>query len=248
MVKGVAIKFSSYEETVPKLLKLIKFDNELKKHDRVVLKPSLVDGDREISTRAEFVEQILKFCSENKNPGTEIFIAEGCDGMNTEDAFDKLGYRELSEKYGVGLIDLNNSETEGIERDDFLRFSEISYPKILKESFVISLPYLRGDNELEIAGSMANMVGAFPASKYKGFFSSTKNKIRKWPIKYAVHDILKCKMPEFAIIDASEMGGILAGQPLEMDKQATRAMKLDWKQISHIRLADESFHEKEKEE
>ncbi|OIO81781.1 hypothetical protein AUJ84_00080 [Candidatus Pacearchaeota archaeon CG1_02_32_132] len=247
MVKGVAIKFSSYGETIPKLLNLIKFDKELKKHDKIVLKPSLIEGEKEKSTKAEFVEQILKFCAENKNPGTEIFIAEGCDGADTENIFDKFGYRELSEKYGVGLIDLNHSETEVIERDDFLRFSDIYYPKILKESFVISLPFLREDNELEMAGSLSNMIGAFPSSKYTGFFSSNKNKIRKWPMKYAIHDILKCKMPEFSIIDASSKGGILAGQPLEMDKQAAKALKHDWKQIGHLKLVDEGFHEKDKD-
>lgn len=247
MVKGVAVRFGSYEETIPKLLRLIKFDNELKRHEKIVLKPNLFMGSKENSTRVEFVEQVLKFCVENKNPGTEIFIAEGCDSIDTEEAFDELGYRELSEKYGVGLIDLNHAETEVIENDDFLRFNEIHYPKILKDGFVISLPYLREDNELEMAGSLSNMIGAFPSSKYTGFFSSNKNKIRKWPMKYAIHDILKCKIPEFAIIDASSKGGILAGQPLEMDKQAAKALKHDWKQIGHLKLVDEGFHEKDKD-
>ena len=46
MVKGVAVKLKSYEETVPKLLKVIKFDEELKKHERIVLKVNL-SGENE---------------------------------------------------------------------------------------------------------------------------------------------------------------------------------------------------------
>ena len=87
------------------------------------------------------------------------------------------------------------------------------------------------------------MLGAFPADYYSGFFSSKKSKIRKHPIKYSIHDILKCKMPDFTIIDASEKGIILAGRPLEMDKQAARLLEKDWKSISHLRLVDETFAE-----
>lgn len=241
MVKGVSIKFQEYSETIPKLLKLIGADKEIKKHQRIVLKPNLMDGIKGASTRAEFTEQVLKFVMENKNPGTEVYIAEGCDGFDTEEIFDEFGYRALSEKYGVGLIDLNNAETELVEKGEFLRFEGIHYPKILQDSFVISLPYLRADEELEITGSLSNMVGAFPSSHYKGFFSSNKNKIRKWPMKYAIHDILKCKMPEFAIIDASENGVILAGKPLDMDKQAAGLLGKSWNEVSYLRLIDENF-------
>lgn len=241
MVKGVSIKFAGYEETIPKLLKLIGFDTEMKKHARIVLKPNLVNGIKTGSTSPEFTEQVLKFIMTNKNPGTEVYIAEGCDGFDTEEIFDDFGYRSLSEKYGVGLIDLNNSETEIIEDDGFLRFDEIYYPGILQNAFIISLPCLRDDDETEIAGSLANMVGCFPSSKYKGFFSKNKSKIRKWPIKYAIHDILKCKMPDFAIIDASDRGFILAGKPLDMDKQAAKLLGREWNSVSHLKLIDESF-------
>jgi len=118
---------------------------------------------------------------------------------------------------------------------------------LLKNSFVVSLPYLRDDEELELAGSLSNMIGAFPAGPYTGFFSSIKNKIRKWPIKYSVHDILKCKVPDFAIIDASDNGVILAGQALEMDKQASKLLGIDWKEVGYIKLVDESFSEKDKD-
>lgn len=248
MVKGVSIKFQGYQETIPKLLKLIGFDREIKKHSKIVLKPNLIEA-RGSSTGVEFTEQVLKFIMTNKNPGTEVYIGEGCDGIDTEEVFDAFGYRNLSEKYGVGLIDLNNAETENVVDDAFLRFDEVSYPKIMQESFIISLPLLREDEEVEIAGSLSNMLGCFPASKYKGFFSRNKSKIRKWPIKYSVHDILKCKIPEFAVIDASDKGYILAGKPLDMDKQAAKLLGKDWNSVAHLKLVDESFsNDKDKSE
>jgi len=233
MAKGVSIRLKSYEETIPKILDLIKLDKELKKHSTIVLKPSL-RGPESQSTPADFVESVLKFCLENKNPATEIYIAEGSDGVETEDLFTDLGYRNLAEKYSIGLVDLNDTEVEEITNPEFSRFDRIHYPKILLDSFVISLPVLSHDAETDLTGSLSNMLGAFPSSYYSGFFSKGKSKIRKWPIKYAIYDILKCKMPEFAIIDASESGAILAGQPLEMDKQAAKLLGLDWQQIPYL--------------
>ena len=94
---------------------------------------------------------------------------------------------------------------------------------------------------MEVIGSLSNMIGAFPSSYYQGFFSRRKNKIRKWPIKYSIHDISKCKIPELTIIDASEFGSILAGQPLEMDKQAAKLLGIDWRTVEHLRLINETM-------
>lgn len=250
MAKGVSIKFRSYSETVPRLLELINLSKELKKHSRIVLKPSLrkIEGEKSLSTPVAFVEQVLRFCLKNKNPVSEVFIAEGADGLSTMELFNQLGYSKLAERYSVGLIDLNNTETEKVEAYDFSRFSEIMYPKVLKDSFVISLPLLAEDEETDIQGALSNMLGAFPAKHYKGFFSKTKNKIRNWPIKYSVFDILKCKMPEFAIMDSSEKGVIIAGLPLEVDKQAAKLLNIDWRYIGHLKMVEEGFLDQAKDE
>ena len=129
----------------------------------------------------------------------------------------------------------------------FTSFDTINYPKILRESYVISMPVLADDLETEIQGSLSTMLGAFPAAHYKGFLSSKKTKIKKSPMKYAVHDILRCKMPDLAIIDASEQGVILTGNPLEMDKQASKLVGRDWRTIQHIRFVDDSFSNIERE-
>ncbi len=248
MVKGVAVKFKSYEETIPQLLKLIKFDEELKKHERIVLKPNLMDGNRETSTKAEFVNQVLRFCMENKNPGTEILIAEGCDGHDTMEVFDELGYTTLASKYGIGLIDLNDADTEEKEDPGFLGFESIHYPRILDDSFIISLPKLMEHEEIGMRASLDNMLGAYPLRHYKGFFASNKSKLKKHPVKYQIHDIVKCKLPEFTIIDASDRGLIITGRPLDMDKQAAKALGLNWQEIQHLRLIDETLSAPKNEE
>jgi uncharacterized protein (DUF362 family) len=244
MAKGVAIKFKSYNETIPKLLELIKFQNELGKHSRIVLKPHLETNETK-STSPAICEAVLRFCLAHKNPETDIFIAEGAEGEDTMNLYESQGYKRLAEQYSVGLIDLNNTEVEEIIDGEFLKFDNIKYPKILLDSFIVTIPKLVEDEELGVLGALSNMTGAFSNRFYAGFFSNKKNKIRKWPIRFSVHDILKCKMPEFAIIDGSEKGYILAGVPFEMDKQAVKLMPAkDWKSIPHLRLISESFVEK----
>lgn len=245
-VKGASIKFKSYEETVPKILDILKLQRELKKYDKIVLKPCLTRSSED-STPRELVESVLRFCLEHKNPVAEIFIAEGADGEDTADLFDEIGYRALAEKYPVSLVDLNQTETEEIENFDFLKFSNVEYPKILLEGLVISLPKLSENEETDISGALSNMLGAFPADHYSGFFSRGKNKIRKWPIKYSIHDIIKCKSPDFAVVDASSYGVILAGLPLEIDKQGAKLLGKNWKEVSHLKLLDEKLAEREDE-
>jgi len=250
MAKGVSIKFRSYSETVPRLLELINLGKELKKHTKIVLKPHLreIKGDKTLSTPVAFVEQVLRFCIKNKNPVSEIFIAEGADGIDTMELFDKFGYTKLAERYGVGLIDLNHSEVEKVSGNNFLKFEEIFYPKILKESFVISLPMLNLDEEMVFVGALSNMIGAFPAKHYRGFFKKAKTKIRKWPMKYSIHDILRCKLPDFAIIDSSEKGVILAGLPHEVDKQAAKLLNFEWKNVDYLKMVEEAFLQEAKKE
>ena len=81
----------------------------------------------------------------------------------------------------------------------------------------------------------------FTARKhYKGLFTSTKSKLHRWPIQYAVHDITQIKMPDLAITDASDQGVILAGQPLAVDKQSAKLLGLDIEDVPHLELVNDS--------
>jgi uncharacterized protein (DUF362 family) len=247
MVKGVSIKLASYEETVPKLLKLIKFDQELKKHQSIVLKPTL-GMDKQKNTETAFAEAVVRFCIEHKNSEAQLFIAEGCDGEDTMDLFNELGYHVLAEKYGIGLVDLNKTHCEEVGSNEFVGFKSIMYPSLLRSSYVISLPKLQKDQRTEISGVIAGMEGAFPARYYKGFFSSKKNKLDQYPLKYRLHDIIVCKLPDFALVDAHEKNVLLAGHALEMDKQGAKLLGLDWKAIAYLRMVDETLESRKKEE
>jgi len=249
MAKGLSVKFKSYEATIPKILDVIGLSKELKKYDKIVLKPGLFSDIKEDpqNTRIDFVDVILKYIIGNKNPVAEVFIAEGSDGNDTLLLFDKFGYKTLAEKYDISLIDLNNSETEEINSKYFLKFSSIKYPKLLSESFLISLASLAESNELKINASIPNLVGIFPSKHYKGIFSKNKSKIRKWPIEYSIHDIYFCKRPNLSVIDASDKGYILVGQALEVDKQAAKILEKNIKEIRYLDLIEKTAKKVEEE-
>lgn len=240
MVKGVSIKFKSYFETIPKLLEITKLEAILKRYNSIILKPSLRNSTS-VNTSVDFTEAVLQFCMANKAPEAQVYIAEGSDGEDTHAVFESAGYNKLAEKYPVSFVDLNTVETEETFPLNTLSFESIHYPKILKNSLIISLPKLSVDAEAEMIGSLSNMLGAFPSKHYSGFFSKNKNKIRKEPLKYAIHDIIRCKMPDVAIMDASEQGFILTGHPLEIDKQAVKLINKDGKTVSHLNLINDSY-------
>jgi uncharacterized protein (DUF362 family) len=248
VAKGVAVRMSSYEGSVGKVLNLIKFNEEIKKHNQIVIKVHLVPGNLPLSTKPEFVEQIVKFCLANKEQSTQIMIAEGVNGFDTRQIFDEMGYTKLAEKYGVGLIDLNESQTVQIQSPTFLRFDWIHYPEVLLNSFIILASTLSTHEELTMSASLNTMQGAFPAKHYKGLFAKHKNKLDKFPLKYQVHDILKCKMPELALIDCIDKGLLVVGKPIDMDKQSAKLLGFDWQNVQHLRLIDESFKTTDKQD
>jgi len=239
-VKGVSIKFKSYFETVPKLLEITKLDTVLKKSDSIVIKPSLRNS-ASVNTPIDFAEAVLQFCMNNKSPGAQVYIAEGSDGQDTMEVFEESGYKRLAEKYGVSLVDLNTAETEDTYPSNSLVFESIQYPRILKNSLVISIPKLSLDAETDMQASLSNMLGAYPARHYKGFFTKSKTKLRKEPIRYAIHDMVRCKMPDVAVIDASDQGMILTGHPLEIDKQAAKLLNKEWKTIGYMNLINDNY-------
>ena len=244
MSKGVSIKFTTYEETLSKILRVMRLDQELKKHSTIIIKPTLT-GNEETSTPKEFVEPVLEFCLKNKNPVTDIFIADGADGYDTLELFESAGYNQIAEKHGIGLLDLNTSEVESIGSNEALRFEKIHLPKVLREAFVITLPKLHEDESLGIQSSLSSTLGFYPAKHYKGFFTSTKSKLHRWPIQYAIHDILLHKTPDISIVDASDQGILLAGQPLAVDKQASKILGFEWEDIPHIALVNQSTEARE---
>jgi len=244
-------KFVSYEKSVKNLLDKAGFKEVIRKERKIILKPNLTKCKAfPTTTDAEFVEAVIKYIRKC-NKKAKIIIAEGSGRSSTEKCYKKLGYLKL-DKYDVELVDLNNAETIKKRSKRFKKFRSIEFPKILLDGFLISLPVLKGHGETKVTISLKNMIGCYPACYYQESGHNWKNILHKIGINNSIHDILSIRPPDYAICDASiaqleheingypkEIGLLLAGNPLEVDKRGALLLGYDWKRIPHLVLAME---------
>jgi len=259
MRKLVSVKFTSYEQSVLFVLDKLDASKVLRKQSKIILKPNLTCNRKPpVTTPVAFVKEVLSYCLDCSK--AKILIAEG-SGSNTGECYKDLGYLDLARQYGIKLIDLNKEEVVVKKSSLFKKFDYIYFPKVLEDSFLISLPVLKEHIEAKVTISLKNMLGCFPKGEYKGkkYEGSWKAKMHLWPIDYSIHDILVCKFPDLAIVDASvgqrgsevwgtpeKFGLILAGDPLEVDKKGAEILGKDWRKIKHISWTDELKQAKDK--
>ncbi len=147
-------------------------------HDKVVIKPNLVFGlppFTGFTTDPPIVRAIIDLC-QSMNP-SEMTIAEGSGGSDTNLAFRISGDIELAKKYGVNLVDLNESPTTRVLVPNGQCVQELQVPRIILECDVlINVPKLKlyprvPGREDWASLAVKNLLGAFPG---KGEYSQTR--------------------------------------------------------------------------
>ncbi|MEM3406649.1 MAG: DUF362 domain-containing protein [Nitrososphaerota archaeon] len=214
---------------------------------KIIIKPNLIiDKPPPTTTPCEIVEVLTKYYIENNY---EVIIAEGSGWIDTFQAYKKLGYFKISEKYGVRLIDLNNDNFEILEIPNALFLKKFEIPLTLKNSFIISVPILKEHSITGVTLSLKNMLGATLGEKAtiakKGRFHKKLNE--------SIIDINLYLKPKLAIIDGriAGIGGELGAIPKELnviilsnDLVAADAVGASYLgknplDIKHIKLAQE---------
>ncbi|UCE11712.1 MAG: DUF362 domain-containing protein [Candidatus Thorarchaeota archaeon] len=174
IVQDVNIR-NAVEESISLLGGIESF---IQPEDTVVIKPNLVFGlppFTGFTTDPPVVEAIIRLC-QKMNP-SEVSIAEGSGGIDTRLAFRASGFTELAEKYGVNLVDLNESPTTKIAVPGGECVQELQVPRLILESdVIINVPklklYKRAPEHQDWASlAVKNLLGALPG---KGEYSSTQ--------------------------------------------------------------------------
>jgi uncharacterized protein (DUF362 family) len=138
-------------------------------HDKVVIKPNLVFGlppFTGLATDFPVVQAIVEMC-QSIGP-VELTIAEGSGGIDTKIAFRTSGYTELSERYGIKLVDLNESPAKNVTVPGGLLVQKLLVPRVIVDCDVlINVPKLklyRIVQETNHWASLAvkNLMGAIP--------------------------------------------------------------------------------------
>lgn len=146
--------------------------------DEVVIKPNLVFGlppFTGFTTDPPVIQAIIELCQDRGT--SNISVAEGSSCIDTRLAFRSCGYVELAEKYGVKLVDLNESPTRTVAVPGGQTVRELQVPRVILDSDVlINVPKLklyRRNSERNHWASLAvkNLMGALPG---RGQFSHNR--------------------------------------------------------------------------
>lgn len=246
--------FSSWKDSVPGLLDAAGLPERLSAEKRIIIKPNLVEPLKPpITTPVEVVAALVnyfrKLC-----PQLEIIIAEGCGSSsnNTMQVFETLGYSQLAAVEGVTLLDLNEAPLVHMQNKNCNRWPEMYLPKIVFESFLLSVPVLKAHSLAGITLTMKNMMGLAPPSHYQQSGSWKKASFHH-NIHEAVFDLNRYRTPDFTLLDATigmqeaHLWGPTCDpppnrlaacyDPVAIDSYGCSLLGIKWDSIRHLAMA-----------
>jgi uncharacterized protein (DUF362 family) len=247
-------ELTEWRETVGKLVSASGFVSMVRGDKPVLIKPNLVTADKPPITTP--LELCAALCGALRAglPGVRIIVAEGCGSLDYDTAhvFKKLGYTRLAEDFGAELLDLNSAECVKISRPECKRFPEMWLPKILFESFVISVPVLKAHSMAGVTLSMKNMMGCAPPKHYNA--GGWQKSAFHTGMQEAVFDLNRYRAPDFSVLDATVgmseahlWGPICEPQPnivafcadpVAIDAFGASLLRKNPSSVGHIKMAD----------
>jgi uncharacterized protein (DUF362 family) len=247
-------KFTSWPESVPRLLDATGLPDRLAAEKRIIIKPNLVEPLKPpITTPVELIAAIVDFIHASL-PHLEIIIGEGCgsSSKNTWQIFDTLGYSKLADRTGVTLLDLNEAPLVHMQDSKCDRWPEMYLPRIVFESFLISVPVLKAHSLAGVTLTMKNMMGLVPPAHYQQDGHWKKAAFHR-NIQEAVFDLNRYRTPDFTLLDATigmqaaHLWGptcdpppnrLVAGyDPVAMDSYGSSLLGIKWNSVGHLDMA-----------
>ena len=196
--------FTSWQKSVPPLLEAAALIDQLGVAKKIIIKPNLVEPQKPpITTPVELVGAVVAYIQAAR-PDLEIIIAEGCGSSsnNTWQIFERLGYNHLADLFHVTLMDLNEAPLVHLRNKTCRRWPEMHLPKIVFESFLISVPVLKGHSLAGVTLTMKNMIGLAPPAHYQQGGNWKKASFHQG-IQEAVYDLNCYRTPDFTLLDAT---------------------------------------------
>ncbi len=189
----------------------------------------------------------------------EIVIGESCIfGVNPQEAFRINGLKEISEKRGVRLIDLDQTDPMEISIPEGRLLKKIRVSAFLKNfDWIISIPVMKTHMHTHVSLSIKNMKGLLwrgEKVRLHHLRDDKKSSGYHKELDIAISEMATVLFPHLSIIDGSvgmegmgpaygkkkEMGLILVGNnPISIDAVASRLMGFDPEKIPHLKLSEE---------
>jgi len=169
-------------DTISKILEIAKPKIE----GEVLIKPNLTmpfTPESCIVTSPKVVEGIILYLKEKGI--RDIVIGEGAGGaLDMSEIFDVTGYKKLSEKYDIPLINLNQDRQKTLEVYGGNSLKKITLAKSCLDRFVINVPKMKTHRMAFVSLAMKNMMGAILPYNQKDVMHPLYGKL----VKMAVDD------------------------------------------------------------
>ncbi len=169
------VKYEEPLESVRKVIELSNLFDDLPKDAKIFIKPNIVywsSGPHPkwgVITTSRVMEDVVTILKEQGID--DITIGEGFQSDEAaQDAFKKLGYNELKERFGVKLINTNDRPYEKIDMGCEFLVNFASDP--LKADYIISLPVLKTHSQAVVSLGIKNLKGFINIPSRKKFHSA----------------------------------------------------------------------------
>lgn len=242
------------KKSVYNLLDAAGLEVALQGRGTVLLKPNLVGTHAPpVTTPVGLVSAIADYVRERR-PEAEVLVGDGTGSVEyeTERCFTELGYTELSGK-GIRLVDLNTEPLVRIEDPANPRRPEFFMPKVVMDSFLISVPVLKAHTLAGVTLTMKNMIGVAPPAHYQADGRWKKSSFHA-AMHESIFDLNRYRTPDFTVLDAREgmkdahlwgdtlrpAPGLVAAafDPVTADAYGSTLLERDPEKIDHIKWAD----------
>ena len=242
------VKGERSHEPVFKALDLINYKRALNGWDTVLIKVNFITDktwDTGATTDPMVVEAIIL---KLKELAVKVYVVESDATLtNADRAFEKTGMLNMCKRNNVEHLNLRHlKERVRLIIPNGKALKNITVPRIVTESAVISAAKLKTHKDTGVTLGMKNMFGLLP-EKFKG-------KYHLKGINKVVADINTVLKPALTLIDgfvAMEGSGPINGTPVKMnliiagtdtvatDSTACRIMGINPHEIKHIRWTHE---------
>ena len=225
---------------------------ELSGFPRIIVKPNMVNNSPpQVTTDVRCVLAVVEYLAERLD--AEIVVAEGSGEGSTLDNLQTNGYGQVTERFGVELVDLDALPVKQYANPRAGEYKEVHLPEYLEGAALVSVPPAKDHSITQVTLGLKNMVGCLPASHYSGYWSYKKSQIHAVNEDQAVADLMLYVRPHLTVIDAikGQVGGHLSGRTpnppigkiiastdvLAADREAARLLGHDPQKIRHLASA-----------
>jgi len=199
------------EAAVKECFSLIDFDP--KENSKIMLKPNVVGAypknQEAITTQLSVIRGVCEFLKERN---CEILIGDS-SFISTGEFMEKLGIKELAEKYGK-LVIFDSEELVDVEDETSKFIKKVQIPKILQEvDYIINLPKLKTHVLTLYSGAVKNMYGCIPGSMKQTYHNLARGYDN---FSKLVVDLYQKVVPSVSLMDGiigMEGPGATAGYP-----------------------------------